>query len=96
MKTRILVLTAVSLFAASVPSFAMEHGQQHDKNCQKQCEMLVKNCGQDVDTIQERISRLRDAIQKNAGRYTQEELMVLKAKLRDAEATLSSLENAGA
>jgi hypothetical protein len=59
MKKSIISMLAVALVGLSVPVFAMEH--QHDASqktmdaqCAKECDMLLRDCAQEVDSIQER------------------------------------------
>jgi len=99
MKRIMIILMAASLFTASIPGLALAHGDSHepdDVQCARECEMLLKNCAQDVDTLQQRISKLSAAIKKDGA--DQQELQVLKGlkqKLAEAKATLRSLEKPG-
>ena len=93
---------ATSLFAAAVPVFAAEshsHGEsQQTQNEQfaKECDMLLKNCALEVDSIQERISKLKAAVGMNgADAYTLEELKILHKKLEEANETLRTLTKPG-
>lgn len=94
MKRILAALMAVSLLSA-VPAFSMEHGTSHDKadeQCLKECEMLLKNCAQEVDSIQQRIGKLQTEIrEKGANTYTLEELKTLEKKLKEANETLRIL-----
>lgn len=93
MKKSIMILLAVSMLAASVPALATEHkAGQHDAKCQRECEMLVRNCSLEVDTIQQKIQKLQFAIQNNAGKYTSQELNSLKDDLEDAQTMLANIE----
>ena len=100
MRKTMMIVLAASLFAASVPAMAMEHPQmkntQHDEQCRKDCDMLLRNCGQEVYSIQERIKRLQQAIQDNSDQYTREQLKKLRDNLKDTERTLAELERGGA
>lgn len=97
MKTRLVTLLAVSLFAVAAPVFAAQ--EQHaasqqamDEQCAKECAMLVRNCAQEVDSIQDRIKKLQKAInEKGANTYTQSELKLLNQKLKEANETLRVL-----
>jgi peptidoglycan hydrolase CwlO-like protein len=98
MKKSIITLLAVAMVAISVPAFAVEH--QHnashktmDAECAKECDLLLRDCTVEVDSIQQRIKRLQAAInEKGATTYTQEELKTLKKKLQEANETLRDLE----
>jgi hypothetical protein len=82
MKKVMVVLMAVSLFAAAMPVYAMEHGGSHDPadvQCEKDCAMLLKDCARDVDTIQQKIKKLKVAIKKDgADQQKLEDLKALK------------------
>lgn len=94
MKRKLAALLAVSLFAVSVPAYAenVRHGQNHDDKCARECSLLLKDCGQEVDSIQDRIKKLQVLIdQQGATTYTQEELKALKRKLAEANETLRQL-----
>ena len=99
MKKRLVIFMALSLFAIAAPVLAEEdhaHGVSHypmDEQCQKECEMLIRNCSQEVDSLQQRIKKL-DAIlkEKGATSYTRDELKKLEQQLQDAEETLRRLE----
>ncbi|QWV99560.1 hypothetical protein KP003_10200 [Geomonas nitrogeniifigens] len=98
MKRKLLVLMAVSLFAAATPVLADEapnHGSMHktgDAQCEKECAMLLKDCNNQVDSIQDRIRKLQVAInEQGATTYTVEELKILKKKLQEANDTLRVL-----
>lgn len=94
MKRTIVLMTAVSLISA-VPAFATVHGSSHagmDDQCAKDCAMLVKDCAQQTDSIQQRISRLQTELGKGTAVYTTAELQRLQGKLKEAKATLRILE----
>lgn len=103
MNRSIIALLAATLFAAAVPAFATEHAAKHGMNhdvsnadCAKECDMLLKNCAQDVDTIQQKIQKLKGAIkQEGADQAKLGEIRILKQKLDEAKATLKALEKPG-
>jgi peptidoglycan hydrolase CwlO-like protein len=98
MKKSIITLLAVAMVAVSVPAFAMEH--QHDasmktmdEECTRECDLLLKDCSLEVDSIQQRIKKLQVAInEKGANKYTLEELKTLNKKLKEATETIRMLE----
>jgi len=98
MKKSIIILLAVALVSVSIPAFAVEH--QHDasqktmdEQCAKECDLLLKDCGLEVDSIQQRIKKLQVKIKENgAETYTLEELKILNRKLKETNATLQALE----
>jgi peptidoglycan hydrolase CwlO-like protein len=77
----------------------MQHGASHgkmDAECTRECEMLLKNCAQDVSNIQDQIKALQTEInQKGASTHTLQELKTLSNKLKDAKETLSDLQKPG-
>lgn len=98
MKKKLVMLMAMSLFAATAPVLAEEmpqHGASHqamDEQCAKECAMLLRNCAQEVDSIQDRIKKLQVEInEKGANTYTLEELKILNKKLKEANDTLRVL-----
>jgi len=98
MKRKLVILMAMALFAVATPVLAEEmpqHGASHqamDEQCAKECAMLLRNCAQEVDSIQDRIRKLQAAINDNgSSTYTLEELKILKQKLAEANETLRIL-----
>lgn len=98
MKKKLAILMAVSLFAAAAPVLAEEdhqHGATHqtqDEQCARECEMLLKNCALEVDSVQDRIRKLNVEIkEKGATTYTIEELKTLEGKLKEANQLLKDL-----
>ena len=99
MKKKLVILMAMSLFAVAAPVLADEmpqHGASHkamDDQCAKECAMLLKNCAQEVDSIQDRIRKLQVEInEKGSSTYTLEELKVLNRKLKEANDTVRLLQ----
>lgn len=99
MKKTLVILMVTSLFAVAAPVLAEEghqHGASHqtqDEQCARECDMLLKNCAQEVDGIQQRIKKLQVEIKgKGANTYTLEELKTLNKKLKEANETLRVLE----
>lgn len=101
MKKAIIILFAVAMAAATVPVFAAEHehGGSHnamDEQCAKECDMLLKNCALEVDTIQQHIKRLQGEInEKGANTYTLEELKTLNKKLKETNELMRTLQKPG-
>ena len=98
MKKSMITLLAVAMVAASAPAFAVEH--QHDASqktmdaqCAKECDLLLRDCGLEVDSIQQRIKKLQVSIkEKGANTYTLEELKILNKKLKETNELLKSLQ----
>ncbi len=101
MKKAIIVLFAVAMAAATVPAFAMEHehGDSHnamDEQCAKECEMLLRNCALEVDTIQQQLNKIKVEInEKGANTYTLEELKTLNKKLKETTELMRALQKPG-
>jgi len=70
----------------------LEQGQQGGKD---ECLLVAKNCGGEVDTIQQRIERIQKEIGRGTDVYTNDELKSLN---RDLENEIKNLEqlNTGA
>jgi len=96
MKRIITAYVAAAVLASAVPAMAVEHSHAAgDANCAKECQMLVRNCAQETDTIQERISKLEREIGKGNAVYTRQELQTLESKLKDAQDTLANITQGG-
>lgn len=98
MKRKLVILMALSLFATTAPVLAEEghqHGASHQamgEQCAKECATLLKNCSQEVDSLQDRIRKLRVEIdEKGANAYTLAELKTLNEKLKEANDLLNNL-----
>lgn len=92
MKRTIMLMTAGALFSAA-PAFAATHTHAAmDEQCAKECAMLLKDCAHEVDSIQQRISRLQAEIAKGTAVYSPAELQKLQRKLKETTATLQTLE----
>lgn len=102
MKRIMTTLSSVvaTLLIAALPSVAdegamgttMEQGQQENRD---ECLLASLNCRGQVDSIQQRIDRLRDEIARGTDVYTADELSVLNQKLEDANRSLDFLMNNG-
>jgi peptidoglycan hydrolase CwlO-like protein len=101
MKKILTIIITTSLFTTLVPVFAEENYQQSPDQSQseqfkKECDILLKNCAMEVDSIQERINKLQAAISgKSANHYTLEELKILNKKLQEANETMRELNRPG-
>ena len=101
MKKTIFTLLAVAMVAATSPAFAAESvqdgsGKAMTEQQAKECDLLLKSCAIEVDSIQERINRLKTAInEKGADAYTLEELKILDKKLKEANETMRVLTKPG-
>jgi peptidoglycan hydrolase CwlO-like protein len=99
MKKTLAILMATTLFATAVPVMAMEHGAMHaqqDVECEKECDLLLRNCAQEVDSIQQRIQKIKKAIEANGAKPENvEELKLLNRKLKEANETMRALTKPG-
>jgi len=64
-----------------------EQGQQTDKN---ECLLVAMNCGNQVDSIQQRIDRIKGEISRGTDVYTNDELRTLNRELEEAVKTLEA------
>jgi hypothetical protein len=95
-----IALLAAALMIVAVPVLADEGamdstivpGQQVEKN---ECLLVAKNCGDQVDTIQERIDRIKGEISRGSDVYTNDELRTLNRELDEANKTLEGLSFGG-
>lgn len=96
MRKRLAAYVAASILAVSMPVAAAEHSHKDgDAQCVKDCLMLVKNCGREVDSLVSRISKLEREIGKGTSAYTGEELRKLELKLKETKDLLRVLTHAG-
>ena len=85
MKKLVLVLMAVGLFGA-MPVLAAEHdGMKMDTKDG------MRECALQVESIQQKITRIQGEINKGSKKYSDEELKKLNAKLKEANDTLDNL-----
>jgi hypothetical protein len=90
---RKLTLLAAALMIMAVPVLAdegsmdrmLEQGQQVDKN---ECLLAAINCPNQVDSLQQRIDRIRGEIARGTDVYTRDELGRLNRELEEAVRTL--------
>lgn len=95
-----LTLLAAALMIMAVPVLAdegsmdrmMEQGQQTDKN---ECLLVAVNCGNQVDSIQQRIDRLRGEIARGSDVYSADELRRLNRQLEEANRLMEELSFGG-
>ena len=82
---------AAAMFFSAMPVFADEYtGTTADQGMntmlegqKDQCLLVAMNCPSDrVDTVQQRVDRLRKEIAKGADVYSEQELKALKEQLR--------------
>lgn len=108
MKKSMVLLIAVGIFSA-MPAFA-DHKKDvappeksvtdiysaTDADCAKECDLLLSDCGVQVDSIQQRFQRIKTAIRKDGAKPEHaEELKILKRKLRETNDELKALTKPG-
>jgi len=84
-----ITLLAAALMIVAVPVLAdessmngkFEQGQQTEKN---ECLLVAMNCGNQVDSIQQRIDRIKGEISRGSDVYTNDELRTLNRELEEA------------
>ena len=84
MKKLVMVMMAVGMFSA-MPVLAVESDMKMNVGDD------VRQCAVQAETIQQKIARIQDEINKGSTKYTAEELKKLKAKLKEANDTLDEL-----
>jgi len=97
---RKLTLLAAALMILAVPALADEgamdringEGRQADKN---ECLLISRNCANEVDSIQQKIDRIRGEISRGTDVYTTDELRILNMRLEDATRTLDDISLGG-
>lgn len=95
---RKLSILAAALMIMAVPVLAeegtvktmMDNGQKVEKN---ECLLAANNCGNQVDSIQQRIERIRKEIGRGTDVYTTDELRRLNRELENANKLLDGLVN---
>ena len=90
MKKTIISVCAIAAAIGAVPAFATV--QTDGKN---DCLLYGKNCPNAVDSLPERITKLKTEIGKGEKVYTTEELKLLERKMKDENATMRALQKPG-
>ena len=97
---RKLTLLAAALMILAVPALAdegamdriNEEGQKADKN---ECLLVSRNCANEVDSIQQKIDRIRGEISRGTDVYTTDELRILNMRLEEATRTMEDINLGG-
>lgn len=92
-----MTVLAAAFMISSAPLRAeegsMERMMDQDQRPEKdQCLLVAMNCGNQVDSIQQRIDRLQREISRGTDVYSTDELRSLENQLQDAERTMEGLE----
>ena len=90
MKKVILSVCAVAIAFVALPAFATV--QTEGKN---DCLVYGKNCPNTVDSLPERIAKLKTEIAKGEKVYTVEELKLLERRLKEDNETMRVLNKPG-
>ncbi|MBJ6802151.1 hypothetical protein [Geomonas propionica] len=89
MKRIALIVMAGFLAISSVPAYAADTGSKDE------CLLISKDCKNEVDSIQQKISKLQGEINKGNKVYTADELKKLHEKLKEANGILEDLNKPG-
>ncbi len=98
--TRIVSVLAAALLITAGPVLAEEGTggsiyEQRESVQKNECLLVAMNCANQVDTIQQRIERIRKEISRGTDVYTRDELRTLNEQLEDANRTLEAVTVAG-
>lgn len=89
MKRTILTTVFAFVMFASVPVYAIDRtSAQKDE-----CLLATKECKDIVDSVQKKAEKLKTEIEKGNKVYTPEEILTLKAKLKEVETILDNYLN---
>ncbi len=96
-----IALLAAALMIMAVPVLAdegsamsaMEPAQQTSKD---ECLLVAMNCKDQVDSVQQRIDRFQNEINRGTDVYTNDELKRFQDKIDDANRNLNELMSGGA
>lgn len=88
MKKIILNLVVLLACMGAGVAFTQEKTMPQKKD---ECLLISKNCQAQTSSIQEKIKRLENEIEKGTRVYTPQELKKLQDKLKETEATLDLL-----
>lgn len=88
------LISALPVLAADMGSGTMGQDRQSGKD---ECLLMARNCGDQADTIQQRIQRINRELNKGSSVYSNDELRRLQNQLDDANHMMEILnENSGA
>ena len=90
MKRSIISACAVIVTLCAVPAFAIVQADGKDD-----CLVYSKNCPNTVDSLPERIAKLKAEIVKGTKVYTAEELKLLERRLKEDNETIRVLNKPG-
>lgn len=97
---RRITLLAAALLIMAVPVLAddgavdkmLDQGRQIDKS---ECLLVARNCGDSVDSIQQRIDRIKGEIGRGSDVYSKDELRRLDRQLDEYTKTLNDMDLGG-
>lgn len=87
MKRILIVVLAAFALSAATMAFSDET-QTNEKN---ECILAAKSCKEEVDSIQQKIKKIRAEIKKGKKVYSAEELKRLEQKLKEANEIIDDL-----
>lgn len=93
---RIIPVLAAALLITAGPVLAEEGtaGSMYEQRRgveKNECLLVAMNCANQVDSIQQRIERIRREISRGTDVYTRDELRTLNEQLEDANRTLEAV-----
>jgi hypothetical protein len=91
-----LTLLAAALMLMAMPVLAAENtmdrmNEQEQQGGKDVCLLTANNCGNEVDSIQQRIERIRSEIGKGTDVYTTDELQRLNKQLEEEQRNFDNL-----
>lgn len=86
MKKITVLIAALIALSAPAASFAAEHGgMKMDTN------EGMRECALQAESLQQKITRIQGDLKEGSNKYSAKELTSLRAKLKEANATLDNL-----
>lgn len=100
--SRTIIVMATALLINALPVIADETvpvvgGQQMEQGAgqKDQCLLVAKNCGSDIDSVQERIQRIENELSKGVDVYSYDELKRLTNELNEYRTLLDFITTNG-
>lgn len=89
----LVFLLSLILYALPVRSEGDDGGEAAVVKKKNECLLIAKDCGSSIQSIQDKIEKLKEEIAKGTVVYTAEELKILKQKLAEINRILDFLGN---
>jgi hypothetical protein len=87
MKTKVIIVLAALMMAATVPVIAQQTNEE-----KVICELAAKNCLNKADILEKRVKKLNKEIKKGSTTYSAEDLKKLEQKLKETQDLLDKIE----